>query len=103
MPRVGTDTTSRANGSCGGRASSALRAATRPSARSARWTWGTGRPHPGKRDPPAPRAAPAPPPPGSGAPPRLGRDVRRRLGAEAGDQGARELLDLLAQLAPVEE
>ena len=42
IPRVGTATTSRANGSCSGAASSAPSASTSASARSARWTWSTG-------------------------------------------------------------
>ncbi len=41
MPRVGTATTSGANGSGSGSPSSARSASTRPSARSARWTWST--------------------------------------------------------------
>jgi hypothetical protein len=41
IPRVGTATTSGANGSPGARSSSAPSASTRPSARSARWAWST--------------------------------------------------------------
>src|SRR4051794_24531396 len=41
MPRVGTATTSCANGSGGGSRSRSRSASTRPSARSDRWTWST--------------------------------------------------------------
>ncbi len=39
IPRVGTATSSGANGSCGGSASRSRSALMRPSARSERWTW----------------------------------------------------------------
>ncbi len=47
IPRVGTATTSRANGSAGGSASRPASASTRASARSARWTWSTAQPSAG--------------------------------------------------------
>ena len=50
MPRVGTATTSGANGSRNGSLSSARSASTRPSARSARWMWSISRECPRRRE-----------------------------------------------------